>query len=293
MAISGSATETGEPFLVGAIVFSRVERIICPMIRCNVATILYPLLLITIAVAQTVQSRQLPPKIKIVFAEGVPYGKIWLEYDLSGPGVQHRKVGLGGPSRAFGNVPSGAPFYEIEASVDGYAADRFKALVWAPGCKMKEFDIALSTSSVELPYACDKLKSVTLVGRVQQVDWGVQSVVSVQYVSPLGGFFSVCKVACRVGNGIFISIPEIATADVGTDGTFEIKLPDFSDDPVTSRVSAGAAFEFVLNDTVLSPGHSNYRHISLEPELEDLHGPMAGLRIAQSYPSDLIFVPRR
>lgn len=275
---------------VGYISYS-IQRIILLMIQRSVAAIAF-LLFASCIVAQTALSPTVQfPRLKITFGEGVPLKDVWLEYSLSGPGVQRREVGLGGPSRHFGHLPSGAQSYEIEASVDGYAVDQFKALVWAPGCKMKKFDITLSTSSVVVPYECDKTKNVTLFGRIQQVDWGIQSAISVEYVGPLGGFFSVCKDLCRTGAGVFVSIPEIATAEVGADGTFKIELPDFGADAITSRVNSGSEFQFLLRDIALAPGYPNYRTIGLEPELEDLLGPRLGLKIATSYPSDLIFVP--
>lgn len=274
------------------------QRIICHMIQRNVSAIVL-LLFASFMVAQTaqrpVQTAQFP-QIRIDFGEGVSLEDVWLEYSLSGPDAQHRDIGLSGPSRDFGHIPSGAPFYEIEASVDGYAVDRFKALVWAPGCKMQQFDIALGTSSVELPFACDKLESVTLVGRVRQVSWSVHSRVFVDYVGALGTFFAgpLKGSVQRIGGGIFVSIPEIATAEVGADGTFRIALPGFGAGPVASRVNNDAEFGFVLRETVLAPGHANYRQTNLEPALkDDLHGPMMGLRIATSYPSDVIFVPRK
>jgi hypothetical protein len=270
-----------------------IQRIILLMIQRTVAAFAF-LLFASFLVAQTAQSPTVQfPRLKITFGEGVPLKDVWLEYSLSGPGVQRREVGLGGPSQHFGHLPSGAQSYEIEASVDGYAVDQFKALVWAPGCKMKEFDITLSTSSVVLPYECDKTKSVTLFGRLQQVDWGIQSAISVEYVGPLGGFFSVCKDVCRTGAGVFVSIPEIATAEVGTDGTFKIELPDFGADAITSRANGGGEFQFLLRDIALAPGYPNYRTIGLEPDLEEFLGPRLGLKFAASYPSDLVFVPHK
>ena len=158
---------------------------------------------------------------------------------------------------------------------------------------MKEFDIALSASSVVVPYGCDKTKSVTLLGRLQQVDWGIQAAISVDYIGPLGGFFSVCKDICRTGAGVFMSIAEIATAEVGADGTFKIELPDFGADAITSRVKGGAELQFLLRDRALAPGYPNYRTTGLEPELEGFLGPRLGLKFAASYPSDLIFVPHK
>jgi hypothetical protein len=251
------------------------------MVDRSVATIACPLLLAAVMVAQTahstVQNDQRPPRVRIVFAEGVPYEKVWVGYGLFGPS--------GG--RRYWDVPrpSGAPFYEIEAVVDGNTVNRFKALVWAPGCKMKEFDVSLGISNVELAFSFEKLKSVTVVGRVRQVDQGGKSgTISVDYdtICPCM-FLDTCTDNACIINCIGPPIPDIATAKLEPDGSFQIELPDFSADPIASGY-LDAGFEF------FTPGRQGTH---LEPESKDFQSQSIDLRIAPSYPSNLIFVPRK
>jgi hypothetical protein len=107
-------------------------------------------------------------------------------------------------------------------------------------------------------------------------------------------FFTVCENSR--GCGISCAgdtILKVATAEVGADGTFKIELPDFGADPIASPVS-NTEFVFSLKDISLAPGHINYRQIALEPESNDFRSQtgLGGLRIAESYPSGLIFVAR-
>ncbi len=239
------------------------------MIRRIMAAMALPLVLTPWIFAQV-----RTPTIKLMFGEGVPYDRVWVGYGLFGPS--------GG--RRFFNVPrpTGAPFYEIEALVDGNAVDRFKALVWAPGCKMKEFDVSIGTSNVVLDFTCNKLKGVTLVGRVQQVDLsGNSQTISIAYdtVGPCI-FLDTCKGACFI-SCIGPPISHIATANLQADGTFKIELPDFSADPVASRYR-DAHFEFSIG-----------KGIHLEPEAKEFRSPSIGLIVASSYPDSLIFVPHK
>lgn len=215
------------------------------MIHRRLTAFVYPCLFAAVMVAQTarspVESEQLSPSVKIVFAGGVPYNKVWVGYGLFGPS---------GGRRSF-NVPkpSGSSSYEIEAVVHGNTVNRFKALVWAPGCKMKEFDVSVGTSNVELPFACEALKTVTLVGRVQQVDLGGKlGTISVAYDTA-----GPCLFLSTCTNGCFFdcvgpTIPKIATGQLKLDGTFEIELPDFSADQIASGFR-DAGFDFLVHGT--------------------------------------------
>jgi hypothetical protein len=157
---------------------------------------------------------------------------------------------------------SGAPFYEIEAVVNGEVANRLKALVWAPGCKMKEFDVSLGTSNVELAFACDVLKSVTLAGRVVDLG-GNTGTISVAYDTVGPCLFLDTLDICA--DGCFFDcmgppIPNMATAQLKAEGTFKIELPDFSADPIASSFR-DAGFDFLVHGT---------RWTHLEPESKEL-----------------------
>jgi hypothetical protein len=79
-----------------------------------------------------------------------------------------------------------------------------------------------------------------------------------------------------------MQIPDIASAEVAPDGAFKVRLPNFAVDPF---VSGDSSAEFVL--------YLTDRNVTLEARAEESQfSIMHGLKVAPSYPSDLIFVPR-
>ncbi len=284
------------------------------MARRSIAAIALPMLLTLFMAAQTSQTSaqaKSSPKIRISFPSGISLDNVWLEYGLFGPSGGRVYIGLPGSSAVSGIIPpfdavggqghvvepKGYPdhYYEVVALEDGNAVDRFKALAWARGCRMVTFDAVVGTEDVVLPFTCTPLKSFALAGHVQRVDFGGQSgsEVSVGYQTFLScSFLTVCKDGpCFMSCG-GMQIPAVATAKINADGTFKIELPNFAVDPFASSDNS-AEFEFSLNDVVLAPGQPNYRHMPLEPESKDLRSQIGGLKLAATYPSDLILVPRK
>ncbi len=229
------------------------------MIRRSIAPIAVLLSLATFMIAQNTTSPVDggPPPVKIIFGS-VSYDKVWIAYGVFGPHGGNKSFDVPKPSRSY---------YEIWAAL----GDRVRILVWAPDCKMKEFDFQFGGPNGELRFTCDTLKNVTLAGRVQQVDFGGRSgTISVAYDALWPCLFlnyckeGFCQVSCS-----WQGIP-IGHAELGTDGTFRIELPDFSADPIASD----GEFSFVVR--------SGTRGVSME-----------GLRVAPSYPGDLTLVPQK
>lgn len=210
------------------------------------------------------------PKVRIVFPEGVHSEKASMTYALHGPTGGHGYAGMSG---AF----SASPF-EIPAMLQGKSVDRFRAVVWAPGCRMKEFDVAVGTADINLRFVCDPLKTISFSGRVKSVDNLGSATISADYMG-LGICFSMaaCKDRCG-GSCLGPQIAGIASAKVAADGSFKMELPDFRDDPFVADDST-AEIEFRLNG---APNVS-----SLLPQLSQGQT----LRVAASYPTEVIFVP--
>jgi hypothetical protein len=143
---------------------------------------------------------------------------------------------------------------------------------------MKSFDVPLGTSDIDLYFACDPLKIVTLVGRIQQSDLvGKFETISVAYDSLAPCFFLLARnpsaFDCPVA-----PMQDIATTKVDAEGTFTVELPNFTTNPV---LSGADGFEFSI------------RKGYLEPESKDFQSPTHSMKIASSYPKDLIFIPRK
>jgi hypothetical protein len=206
------------------------------------------------------------PKVRIVLSEGVLSEKVYVRYALRQPG--------GGYSQHVARLPVGYSSFEIPVPTD-----RFKALVWESGCKLREFDVPVEKADVELPLACDPLKTVTLRGRVKSVHSIGPMTLSVDYMGMIA-----CRWARANPTGLYsgscsgLDVSGVATAEVAPDGSFEIELPDFNNDPIASRASH--ELDFWLRGIKEVPPF-------LVPELT----PRSTFKFAASYPDEVIFVP--
>jgi hypothetical protein len=129
----------------------------------------------------------------------------------------------GGSSKTFGmKMPAGASHFEISTiTADGITVDRFKAMVWAPGCRLKEFDEMVLPVDIELQFECDRQKTLKFNGRVKP---GGPGVISVGYMG-IGICFWMdgCTGTCILHCG-GPQIVDLAMADVAPDGTFTSRV---------------------------------------------------------------------
>lgn len=170
-------------------------------------------------------------------------------------------------------------YYEIVALEDGQPASRVKALAWTKGCQIWTFESVVTATDVAFPFRCFPLKSVSLVGRIQQVDFiSKPDSLSVSYQSAkLPSFF--CEGFCRF-EGPALQIPEVASATIAADGSFKVDIPDFAEDPFFSGDSS-AEFELSLTSS----------HMRVGPVAQDFRSWENGLKTASSYPREMVFVP--
>jgi len=209
------------------------------------------------------------PRVRIIFPEGVPSDRASMTYRRYGPTGGHVYAGVPGASK-------GSPF---EIPMD--KGDRFRAIVWAPGCKIKTFDVAVETSDIGLEFLCDPLKTIPFFGRVKSAENPESATISVSYDS-LGVclWINDCKDRCA-GSCLGPQIARIATTKVGADGTFRLELPDFSDDPFVA--DSGGELDF---------GISGLKgHFILKPEpAKGLETRAVSIDVAASYPAEVTFV---
>jgi hypothetical protein len=232
------------------------------------------------------------PKIKIYFPSGISIENVWLAYSLFGPNGGRIYIGLQGssdwPAPSFDPVngqghvvePKSYPdhYYEVITHEDRSRVNHFKALAWTKGCQMMAFDAAIETDDIELPFTCIPLKNITLTGHVKGVDFGGKpSRLTVWYHALQWGYLNVCETLCAISSP-GIQILSLAAAEVKSDGSFKIDLPDFAADPIASGDSS-AEFELMDYKT----------NLVSEPEI--WKAGLYGLRIAAAYPNDLTFVP--
>jgi len=212
-----------------------------------------------------------PPKVSIVLSADVPPDKVAIQYYL---------YGSFGASGGGASPEPTSRSVEILPSVKGKVADRLKLFVWAPGCQIATFDVAIQLSDLREFYSCSPQSTVRLVGKI--LDSGLlhnKSEIAVYYLADWAcDFFGLAD--CRVPQILLGTVtPEMS-------GRFEMSLPDFGTDPTSSK-PGGADFEVVLREA------TTWNLIAyLQPEEQKLRT-TAGLKPASSYPQPVVFVARR
>lgn len=204
-------------------------------------------------------------KVRIVLPDGLQAEKVSVRYGLRLPSGYY--------SSHVARVSSGASSVDIPAPTD-----HFKALVWAPGCKIEEFDAPIGKSDIELHYACDPLKTLTLRGRVNSIHIVGPMTLSVDYEGMIACTWADATMKERLFSCSGLDISKVATAEVSPDGSFEVELPDFNNDPVASHASHELALWL--------------RGIKeMPPLLMPESSPRNSFKFAASYPDEVIFVP--
>ena len=173
---------------------------------------------------------------------------------------------------------------EIQASEEGKLADHIKLFVWVPGCNIATFEIAISEfADVQEPFSCSPLSTITLFGQIDGANQLPKKLreVRIDYLAPW---------ACRFFGFADCSLPQISLGTVvpKADGAFQIDLPDFALDPVSTDSDGGAELQLVLRE-VKTGNLMAY----LDPELETLRTPSGDLGLAASYPQPVVFVAQK
>jgi hypothetical protein len=241
-------------------------KVIQSMILGMIRQFMVPLLLVGAASAQSNQ----PLKVKIVLPEGRSE-KASINYEphdrVSGKSFRHLNVSL----------RAGHTIVEVPATTD-----RFKALVWVPGCKMKDFDIPIAKSDIELQFACDPLSTVPFHGRVTGVEVGVSARISASYDAAWICMWLDGAEKSWAGSCMGPQIGGIAIAPVAPDGTFSMELPDFRDDPFVGGES-NAEIEFRIGGLK--------DHFILQPQPADgVETKAISIGVARSYPAEVTFL---
>jgi hypothetical protein len=232
------------------------------------------LILLVVLVPAIAQSPKPPPAIRIHAPSWIPAEQINIRSILYGP--------FGAESSEPVREPNA--IYAIPTVVKGQPAKSAKVVVWAPGCRIEKFEMPLSrTADLQRFFLCDPLPTTRLVGFVQPASLLAKkpSEVSFRYLA---------NWECRFFGFMDCTVPqvELGAAQPDATGRFEIDLPDFSDDPNTNEFLDGGELQITLREV------GTLNHIAnLEPQSRRLRTTAGGLRIAPSYPDELVFSPKR
>ena len=240
------------------------------VVRCACA-ILLGIVALQPMTSQTVSGPSVFPSVSISLPPNVPSETVQIVYHLIGP-----FGGYGGYSQQKAGVRS----YEIEASLEGKAATEAKLIVYSPGCELETYVVRLSdVTKVTRKFECTRAETVTLVGQVvpPSLVQEKNAELIINYSAIWAhGFFGIMDGA--------VAEFRMATAYPDADGMFQVDLPVFRGDAVSSSPERRASFRLILRDS------KTWNHIAaLEPEETDLQIVDHSLRIEMHYPRGVKF----
>jgi hypothetical protein len=215
--------------------------------------------------------------ILLVALAGTCFGETGFEIKLAPKVASENVFGrylLTGPFGGFSGWLSqakGIQSYRIETSVDGKPAARLKSILYAPGCELQTFDVALGERD-SFEFECRPMASVSLQGKLTKSEALLKRDVEIRvnYVPYWASNFF------ELGDDLITTIP-VVTAVPDADGRFQVNLPAFSPDP-----SASAVFQFWARER--STGN-------LLGELvpQESRSKFGGLQIEAGYPREMAF----
>ena len=131
----------------------------------------------------------------------------------------------------------------IKTGMEGKSAKSFKLIAFAPGCQFVTISVDdLASSSRQGQFECTRLNTVQFFGNANVSAFSDKALqVQVLYSCDWAGAF--------FGMTGTVSPFALGKADIATDGSFTISLPDFSADPLWDSRSSNATLMFVAADS--------------------------------------------
>ena len=160
----------------------------------------------------------------------------------------------------------------------GTPAESLKAILYAPGCQFNLLSVDLKATMIRTAtFACTPLTRTTLNGRISSlVSDSARLDVGIYYMASWGhsffGFLDGPVEQFSIGN------PRLAA-----DGRFQVEIPDFSKDSVTTQMQPKAYLKVVVIE------HSGGDRVQMAvPPANLLHNSI-GLKILSHYDSQIPF----
>jgi hypothetical protein len=222
-----------------------------------------------VQIAQPTPARTLEIKLP----KGVPSESVFIRYVLAG--------------EDFGSWVEPRPkvsSYLISTVRGGVPASRIRALVYAPGCAIRVFDLPLSTSDRE-EYAliCEPSSNLWITGAITRTDrlYGHEVRLQAKYVARWAqAFFGIDR-------AILTEIPVGVVAEPSVEGRFDLSIPDLLNDPVAGAPDHPGDLQIWARDKVT--GAIIAQLVPTGPAT--LKTPMGGLKIRSEYPPGMVFAP--
>jgi hypothetical protein len=232
-------------------------------------------LLVLAACLAVAQEHRPSNGLTILLPPGVPSETVNITYALEDSFGSH-----GAQVRAKPNRTAYSLLFEVGMT----EAARIRAVIWAPGCAVSTYDIAIPGPHPRpIAYQCVLLPATTLTGQIRSVSLisGRPYELAISYSASW---------QCQFFGWFDCMVPQlpIATVAPAADGTFRVELPDFSRDPVIAKFKDPNGrignFQLLLRDP------ETLNHIAeLKPEADDLSVPGGGLKALSAYPPDIVF----
>jgi hypothetical protein len=237
------------------------------------------------------------PNIVIHVPDNVSSEAMWIRYVRRGPGNT-------GGSMDFVRVRADVHEYVIPATYAGRPAEEVKIVVYAPGCEFKTYEIApAGAADIAKNFDCVPLPTKTVHGYLAPEE--IPSPIfkgqkKLNIVAELEDDW-VCGYLMerRQGDAIMIAgsclglpvrLGQVGEIDPAEKGHFEIKIPDFTRDPLFSRYGSqprGFGVQaLVLREKVIDRPLCMIRPKSNAPEIR-------GLTIQSEYAELVVFTTAR
>jgi hypothetical protein len=235
------------------------------------------------------------PRIVLTLPDNLASDSVTVWYDLI-----MAKQSKTGPLKRQSNVRQ----YVVDAVIDGQPARSATIYIYAPGCQFKTYDFELNkTFDLAQRFECAPLATKTIHGFILPAEIPLSFLSKRTELDILGELEAnwICNNAFlraaerSGGQGVAGSclVPSIPLGKVGQlhpadDGNFELKIPDFTQDPVfKSKADEPTNIDF------------GYIELSLKDEqvgrpvgtisASDFNSPEHGLEILTGYPDPVIF----
>jgi hypothetical protein len=177
----------------------------------------------------------------------------------------------------------GVSSYFISTSRQGPPANRFRAMVYAPGCMIQTIDLPILRPAVpQFSFVCQPLPNVTLTGSLikpVRLD-GREVNIQVKYVARWAQRF------LGLDDRIITDIPLGGTQPASAHGAFPLIVPDLSEDPLAGTPDHPGEFQILGRD----PGSGKIVALII-PITQSLRTRMGGLQIRKQYPEPIKFAP--
>jgi len=176
---------------------------------------------------------------------------------------------------------TGVPSYLIDTNRAGNPATRIRAILYAPGCAIQTLDLSLAgLDSQRYSFRCESLPNVPIVGTLTRTNrlFGHDVRVQAKHVARWAQAF--------LGVADIPTIPVGDVAQVASNGSFRLSVPDFSQDPLVGVPDYRGELQIWARDRT-----SDKVVAQLTPVVNSASKTrMGGLRIQSEYP-EIVFAP--